>query len=129
MWGETMKSKARGLEVKHYWSPDIHNPWAWAPENNVVFYLLEMNIGKSSGDAADIYSVIVATPEGILSLRGERGAATLDRSYKILLLDEYSWEKVVHMVNSIVATVDASNEIRISEGLRGYFYWEYQSMK
>lgn len=40
-----MKIAQRKFEVKDYWSPDIYNPWAWSPEDNSVFYLLEMTIG------------------------------------------------------------------------------------
>jgi len=114
------KTKNNQLEAKCYWSPDIGNPWDWTPEQNEVFYLLEINIGDIYGDAANIYSIIVATPEGILSMKEKN---PLNGVYKILLLNDYSWERVVHIINSIVSKIYAREE------LNKYLDLKYQSMK
>ncbi|WEE80222.1 hypothetical protein LZ683_13135 [Comamonas testosteroni] len=64
-----MKNQKKKFEVKHYWSPDIYDPWGWEAESNSVFYLLEMNIGLTNDDKFDVYSIIIATPEGIFNLK------------------------------------------------------------
>lgn len=84
----TMKIKQRKLEIKNYWSPDIYDAWTWEPIDNNVFYLLEMNIGMSDEDASDIYSVVVATTEGVSCLKNRK--KLLNRQYKLTLVDEYS---------------------------------------
>ncbi|MES0300406.1 Imm8 family immunity protein [Citrobacter sedlakii] len=122
-----MKLKQRKLEIKHYWSPDIYDPWTWEPVDNNVFYLLEMNIGMSDEDASDIYSVVVATAEGVSSLKHKKDM--LNKQYKLILVDEYSWKGVMSILNSIISYIDIKNSINISQELCRYFYWEYDSMK
>ncbi|WP_312948287.1 Imm8 family immunity protein [Superficieibacter sp.] len=122
-----MKIKQRKLEIKNYWSPDIYDPWTWEPIDNNVFYLLEMNIGMSDEDASDIYSVVVATTEGVSCLKNKK--KLLNRQYKLILVDEYSWKGVVSILNSIVSNIEIINNIYISQDLCRYFYWEYDSMK
>ncbi|WP_431615306.1 Imm8 family immunity protein [Enterobacter chengduensis] len=122
-----MKLKQRKLEIKHYWSPDIYNPWTWKPIDNNVFYFLEMNIGMSDEDSSDIYSVVVATTEGVSSLKDKKNM--LNKQYKMILVDEYSWKRVVSILNSIVSSIEIKNDIYISQKLCKNFYWEYDSMK
>ncbi|UWX93371.1 immunity 8 family protein [Enterobacter mori] len=122
-----MKLKQRKLEIKHYWSPDIYDPWTWESIDNNVFYFLEMNIGMSDEDSSDLYSVAVATIEGVSSLKDKK--SMLNKQYKIILIDEYSWKRVVSILNSIVSSIEIKNNIYISQELCKYFYWEYDSMK
>lgn len=122
-----MKLKQRKLEIKHYWSPDIYDPWTWESIDNNVFYFLEMNIGMSDEDSSDLYSVAVATIEGLSSLKDKKNM--LNKQYKIILIDEYSWKRVVSILNSIVSSIEIKSNIYISQELCKYFYWEYDSMK
>lgn len=122
-----MKLKKRKLEIKHYWSPDIHNPWCWEPIDNNVFYLLEMNIGMTDDNASDIYSVMIATVDGIYSLKNKKHI--VNKFYKLILVDEYSWGNIVSILNSMISNIDVKREDSISAGLRNCFYWEYESMK
>jgi hypothetical protein len=121
------KKKSNGLEVKYYWSPDIGNPWEWMPHDNEVLYLLEMSIGIVDATAADIYSVTVATPEGISRLDAD--SRYFSEISKILLIKQYSWMGVTQIIDSVLSGVDASSQLRIQEDLGKYFHWEYQSMK
>ncbi|MER3242421.1 Imm8 family immunity protein [Salmonella enterica subsp. enterica serovar Typhimurium] len=122
-----MKLKGKNLEIKHYWSPDIYDPWTWEPIDNNVFYLLEMNIGMSGEDASDIYSVIVATTEGVSALKDKNNM--LNKQYKLILVGEYSWERVMSILNSIVLNIEIKSDIYLSQELCRYFYWEYDSME
>lgn len=122
-----MKLKQRKLEIKRYWSPDIYDPWTWTPVDNNVFYLLEMNIGMSDEDASDIYSVVVATIEGVSSLKDKK--SMLNRPYKLILVDEYSWKRVISILNSIISNIEIKSDIYMSQDLCRYFHWEYDSMQ
>ena len=121
-----MKSQPARLEVKNYWSPDIYNPWGWEPEDNSVFYLLEMNIGLGNRDESDIYSIIVCTPEGMLNHKNNKQNPTF---YKILLLDEYRWDTVRTTIEEKLASIDALDSFKSSNQLADVFNWEYAGMK
>jgi len=110
-----MKLKQRKLEIKHYWSPDIYDPWTWESVDNNIFYFLEMNIGMSDEDSSDLYSVVVATIEGASSLKDKKNM--LNKQYKIILVDEYSWERVVSILNSIVSSIEIENDIYITKAM------------
>jgi hypothetical protein len=121
-----MKQKHKQLIIKSYYCSDIDNLYAWHPDDNKVFYFLDMSIGLSTEDAADTYTVAIATPEGISSLRNKDIIS--DQIYKIILMNEYSWEKVVSTIESIVSKIDVTYDFDAQNKLRYYFYWEYESM-
>ncbi|NUF48470.1 Imm8 family immunity protein [Gilliamella sp. ESL0250] len=122
-----LKIRQQKFEVKHYWSPDIHDPWRWKPEDNAVFYLLEMNIGITGKDETDIYSIIIATPEGIMNLNNNR--IQQPKLYKMLLLYQYDWNKVRRTIDQQLALINPTDEIQALDKLASSFYWEYDGMK
>lgn len=122
-----MKNKQQKFEVKNYWSPDIYDPWGWSPSDNSVFYLLEMNIGIAGEKESDIYSVIIATPEGIMNLKKDR--IRLPKLYKILLLNQYDWDTVRDTINEKLANIKPSDGQQAIDQLASIFYWEYEGMK
>lgn len=115
------------LEVKSYETFEI-NPWCWEPDNNEVYYWLPMHIGFTGEDAADIYSIAVATPEGLMKIKNEQ-TNRLDRLYKMILLDTYSWEAVTKIIEKKLAEITDSGPMYISDELRRIFNWEYEGMK
>jgi hypothetical protein len=121
-----MKIKQQKFEVKYYWSPDIHDPWRWSPNDNSVFYLLEMNIGITGDNESDIYSIIIATPEGIINLNKDR--IKLPKLYKILLLNQYDWDKVRSAIDEKLAYIKPSDGQQAFDKLASSFYWEYEDM-
>ncbi|OCG58104.1 hypothetical protein A9G41_09825 [Gilliamella sp. Nev5-1] len=121
-----MKIKQQKFEVKYYWSPDIGDPWLWQPEDNAVFYLLEMNIGITGEDNSDIYSIIVATPAGVLNLNKDR--IQQPKRYKILLLNQYDWDKVRQSIDEKRACIKPADGTPAFDKLVSDFYWEYDGM-
>lgn len=121
-----MKSKQQKFEVKYYWSPDIYDPWSWKPNDNSVFYLLEMNIGITGDSKSDIYSIIIATPEGIINLNKDR--IKLPKLYKILLLNQYDWDKVRRAIDERLTYIKPSDGQQAFDKLASSFYWEYEDM-
>lgn len=122
-----MKIAQQKFEVKDYWSPDIYNPWAWNPENNSVFYLLEMTIGITGENKGDIYSVIVATPEGILDLN--KAIIKKAELYKILLIYKYDWNQIRNIIDEKLASIHPNEGLQAYDKLANMFYWEYEGMK
>ena len=122
-----MKIAQQKFEVKDYWSPDIYNPWAWSPEDNSVFYLLEMTIGIKGENKGDIYSVIIATPEGILKLNKERNKKT--NLYKMLLIYQYDWNQIRNAIDEKLAHINPNEGQQAFDKLANMFYWEYEGMK
>jgi len=122
-----MKNQKKKFEVKHYWSPDIYNPWGWEAEGNAVFYLLEMNIGLTDDDKSDIYSIIIATPEGIINLKGN--SVSKPKLYKILLLERYDWNTVRKTIDERLSCIKSLDPIQSSNELANIFYWEYEGME
>lgn len=121
-----MKYKNERLEVKNYWSPDIDSPWGWEPEDNSVFYLLEMNIGIKGEAASDVYSVIVATPEGISRLRERESCSIFSGIHKILLLDFYSWEDVRKLIEGRLSGIKNVDALSSANELMSFLNWEYE---
>ncbi|WP_239366280.1 Imm8 family immunity protein [Snodgrassella communis] len=121
-----MKIKQQKFEVKYYWSPDIYDPWQWRPNDNSVFYLLEMNIGITGDNKSDIYSIIIATPEGIINLNKDK--VKLPKLYKILLLNQYDWDKVRSAIDEKLAYINPSDGQQAFDKLASSFYWEYENM-
>jgi hypothetical protein len=121
-----MKIKQQKFEVKYYWSPDIYDPWRWKPNDDSVFYLLEMNIGITGENESDIYSIIIATPEGIINLNKER--IKLPKLYKILLLNQYDWDEVRSVIDEKLAHIKPSDGQQAYDKLASIFYWEYECM-
>lgn len=122
-----MKLKSRKLQIKNYSSSDVDNLWAWEPETNAVFYCLEMDIGWEDEEAADIYSVIVATPNGVLDVG--KNSLVFGEIHRILLLDLYSWRAVRTSIEAKVSAIDTYDESEAVLMLERYFYWEYECMK
>ena len=121
-----MTCKNERLEVKSYWSPDIESLWGWEPEDNSVFYLLEMNIGIKGEAASDVYSVIVATPEGISRLRERGGRSVFSGIHKVLLLDFYRWEDVRKLIEGKLSGIKNVDALSSANELMVFFNWEYE---
>lgn len=118
---------SKRLEVKRFYSPDIENLVKWKPINNCVFYSLDMDIGFVGDDACDLYSVMIGTGEGITAVKNKNDI--LNQPYKIILLNQYSWIKVVEIIENILANItNPYNKFDIQSQLCRYFYWEYESM-
>lgn len=122
-----MKQSFYGVEVKHYASPDVENLWSWQPESNCVFFLLEMNIGLVGETATDVYTVIIATPEGVSSLAPD--SCCFNEVHKIMLVKNYSWERVKSRIEAKLFGMKGLTESDVLFALRSLFYWEYEGMK
>jgi Immunity protein 8 len=115
------------LEIRSMTSPDVR-PYAWSPEaRNDVYFVIELEIGRRGDPRADLFQVLVATPEG-LRARGTGDDVIVDRN--ALVLSEFvSWPRLRDCLQRIVDSC-AREEWRESVArLQRYFQWEYEDYK
>lgn len=96
------------LEVKSYWSPDIHNPWGYKPWGNKVIFSLEIEIGFTNEKTRAVYSIIVATPEGLNSLTPDH--ILFHRASKILLVKSYFWDQITSIIKQKLASITINEQ-------------------
>ncbi|WP_407704078.1 Imm8 family immunity protein [Zophobihabitans entericus] len=99
----------------------------WEPEDNLVYYLLEMNIGFVGNEASDIYTIIVATPEGIMALKEKK--QFIPEIQKILLLNSYVWSDVRNIIEDKLSSIKQKHEFSVSDELANCFNWEFYGMR
>jgi len=111
------------LELKDVFAPDVHKIRTWKPNDPFdVFFLLELSIGTTIGEGADLFSVFVATPQG-LSRKKNMSIK------KIVVLQEYSWESLYQKLLDIIESSAEDSWEGSVENLQKYFDWEYQGYK
>jgi hypothetical protein len=121
-----------GLRIRNIVSPNVDFD-VWRPDSlEDVYFPLEMEIGPVGKDMADVFGVIVATPEGlrrfakrgIISERGLLKEVISERG--LLVLSEFSWE-VVHKTLDRILEAGAGETWNESVlRLQRYLRWEYE---
>lgn len=105
--------------VKTIMSPDLdYGSSPDDPENCCV--LIEVEIGPSESEGAEVFSFEVVTPGAIQSLP----APSWLRGY--LLLPEFSWAGVEEAVNKLVTQCTGSNWDEVSNKLSRSLGWEFE---
>lgn len=116
---------SKQLEIKGFHCSDIESLEKWKPPDNCVFYSLDMNIGYRGEDGCDIYSVMIATREGIAQLKRYH----LNCPYKIILIEKYSWQQVKDIIQNILDNAkQIINQMDAQLYLCRSFSWEYEGM-
>lgn len=113
------------LEIKDIVSVDISKVWEWHPKKLAeIYFVLEMEIGYKSKDSADVFQVIVATPEAIRSREKHLPNYIPGRKYFIVL--SYSWADLEKELTKIVEGCSAETWEESVKKLSRYFLWEYE---
>jgi hypothetical protein len=110
------------LWIRSIDSPDVEFD-VWKPTlREQVHFPVQMEIGEVGTEGADLFSLTVATPEGLrryakTDVISERG---------LLVLSEFSWEMVHRALDRIleVSAAESWNESVLR--LQRYFRWEYE---
>lgn len=119
----TKKTRIR-LEIRSIGSPDIEF-LSWEPTTNAdVFFLVEMEIGEVGVSGADLFQVVVTTPEA-LRARSKIETNTI-RERCTLIVSSYDWQDTQESLESIVRKCEAENWINSTLNLQRYFKWEYE---
>ncbi len=120
------KSIPLKLQVQHYHSPDIAHIEQWVPDNDNVYYHLEMAIGLQDEQRADLYFVLIATPAGIAEARQKHGSLHSTTRIRMIVLDHYAWEEVVARIESVLDSIIVLDRQDSLDTLLHHFNWEYE---
>lgn len=122
----TKKTTIR-LELRSIGSPDIEL-YSWEPTTNAdVFFLVEMEIGEAGVDGADLFQVVIATPEALRANSQPDTNTIRDRS--TLVVSNYDWQETQKTIESIVRKCEAENWVKSTLNLQRYFKWEYEDFQ
>jgi hypothetical protein len=110
------------LETKRISSPDVEVD-IWEPESrDDVYVLLEVEIGVAGEDGADIFQLMIATPEGLRRHAG--GEVIAERA--LVVVSDFSWAQVRKTLGAIVDRCAANDWSESVLRLQRYFSWEYE---
>ncbi len=115
------------LKILDFHSPDVLSLREWAPSDvGEVYILVEMSIQERGAKGADLFQVMVATPEA-LRRRSRRGSPILvDRA--IIIVSEFSWTEIRKHIDLIVKGCEGDTWNEAVLRLQRYFRWEYEDM-
>ena len=115
------------LEIRSIGSPDVELH-SWEPTTNAeVYFLVEMEIGEAGVDGADLFQVVVATPEA-LRAKSKIGMNTI-RDRSTLVVSNYDWQEIEKSLETIVLKCESENWATSTLSLQRYFKWEYEDYK
>ena len=116
------------LEIRNFYSADISNLPNWKPDDeNEVFFHLEFEIAELGKKGANVFQVVVATPQGLSWFAQTFDAELPERA--VLLLEQYSWDLLLDKLSSIVQTCTKDSWQDSIDQLRLYFMWEYEDLR
>lgn len=115
------------LEIKSIHSPDVEID-LWQPDTQAdVCFLLEVEIGEAGKERADVFQLMVATPEGLRQksdIIGREFSVLSDRA--LVTFSEFSWRHLHQQLTVIIEKCTASSWEESVLRLQRYFSWEYE---
>lgn len=113
------------LRIKSTHSPDVDID-IWEPaDGDIVHFLLQVEIGQTTDDRADVFQVVIATPEG-LRAASPGGEVLSDRA--TIVLSEFSWEAVWRRIKEILSECEGQTWNESVLKLQRYLRWEYEDL-
>ena len=108
--------------IKGFYCFDRPDFETWQPDHCEEVYLgLELSIGLIEREGADLFQLVVATPQAIQG-RAER------RRCKLLVVEQYNWQQIKAILEQWVGECDRLTWEEIAGCLRQRFDWEYEGM-
>jgi len=112
------------LEIRSIGSPDVEF-YSWEPTTNTeVFFLVEMEIGEAGADGADLFQVVIATPEALRAKSTIGSNIIRDRS--TLVVSHYDWHAIQQDLEAVVRKCESETWVTSTLRLQRYFKWEYE---
>jgi len=109
--------------IKSMHSPDVElQEWQPASLEDVCF-LLQMEIGPAGEEGADVFDVMVATPEGLRRLQRQGEMFISKRA--LFVVAHYSVDELLRSLAELVASCDGESWVQCVQKLQRYFQWEY----
>jgi hypothetical protein len=107
-------------EIKDWHCPDVADLARWVPPSQAdVFLPLEISIGPAGGTAAELFAIVVATPQALHG-RPDR------RKGKLLVIHQYDWQEVRATLERWVSECERPTWEEVCDCLRTRFGWEYE---
>ena len=96
----------------------------WQPVSDTdVRFWVSMEIGMVGNGGADIFQVMVATPDG-LKRGSEHEEVIVDRG--VIILHRFSWPILRRALDAVVKKCECNDWIEASTRLQRFFFWEYE---
>jgi len=112
------------LEVRSFTSPDVEL-YSWKPITNAeVLFLVEMEIGEVGIDGADLFQVVIATPEALRKRAGSGRLVISDRS--TIVISNFDWNHIRGALEALVHNCESESWVTSTLRLQRYFEWEYE---
>jgi hypothetical protein len=115
------------LELRSLSSSDVE-VGVWQPgEDGRVCFPLELEIGERGVNGADLFEVIIATPEGLRRLPTSINGVLSDRA--AIVFDKFDWAGMRKVLSEILGACSAETWSESLLRLQRYFRWEYEDYK
>lgn len=111
-------------EIKDYFSSDIVDLATWKPASlESLHFGLELSIGSPGGDAADLFQIVIASPE---ALRRQLGTIRIVSGRHHLIVSSYDWPEIQRYLEELVSKCAAPTWPEAAAKLSRHFDWEYE---
>jgi hypothetical protein len=120
---------SKSLEIRALDSPDVDGAIEAARprSNEEVHYLLTLTIGVVGEDGADLFNVVIATPEALRCRAVDNRGILADRA--TIIVREFDWPTIRSHLEAILRKCDAPTMSEATQRLHRYFHWEYEDYK
>ena len=89
--------------------------------------MVEMEIGQEGVDGADLFQVVIATPEG-LRATAKTGNTTI-RERSTIVISFYDWHRIRESLETIIRSCESETWVNSTLQLQRYFKWEYENFQ
>lgn len=115
------------LEVRSWSSPDVELGSHTEVMREAAYFLVELEIGEAGVDGADVFYVVVTTPEALRVKATEGDPVLRDRA--TLVVSDFDWPRIRATLERIVETCAAKDWRESVLRLQRYFKWEYEDYR
>lgn len=112
--------------LKQIHSPDIDLDKYWPIDESNFGFLLELSVGLENSKGADIFQLMVCTPDWLKN-RNELSKTTWLRH--MLLVSEYDIQKITAEINRQIDAIEADSWTDIAVKLGRFCHWEFEDYR
>lgn len=99
----------------------------WTPDDpDTIAVELMIDIGEKGKKGADMFTLKLATPKGLLELDSKDGIIA---TRPLLVMERYDFQLLWDWLQKTIATCERETWLDCVAELRVYFLWEYEGMR
>lgn len=123
----------QALQIEWIHSADVDDLRTWKPKKlEEVFICLEMEIGEAGTQGADVFQIVLTTPEALRANQDvlpkmRRGRNTVFPGRDFLIVMEYNWAAIEAELTAMVKECESDTWEQAVEKLTRVFDWEYEN--